>query len=303
MKKSTFIELIETVIVFTLTTFITMFLAQATHAASLQKVTRQINKQIELINQLENNNENQQAFQATVQLQQYLETVLQVNQVIVATDSKLTEINLEKVTSRTSSGFSIFGLLLSGGGSYSSQTTEMFLQNGNEKNNFSSKKEKDLLKLKSDLRNYLNTNIDGIVLLKLVQLKMLSLAIKMNYTGLAYLEKLSLANSKLSFLGLQTVTHCVQNNYIDDKMSASAGLSLLGLIGFGATYESTAYANTTKSCNSSFNQIISDREPVMLISLNNLDDKIANMKKLLFLNAINKNQADYFPTFDSPYYK
>ena len=125
----------------------------------------------------------------------------------------------------------------------------------------------------------------------------------MNYTNLADLEKLSLVNSKFSFSGLQKVTHCVQNNYIDDATSASAGLSLMGLVGFSATYESTVYAKTTESCASSFNQINSDREPVMWISLNNLDDKIANMKKLVFLNALNKNQADYFPTFDSPYYK
>ncbi len=303
MKKITFTEIIETVVVFTLTTFMTMFLAQASYAASPRKVTKQINKQIELINQLENNNDNQQAFQATIQLQQYLESVLQVNQVVVSTETKLTELHQEKVTSRTSAGFSLFGLLLSGGGSYSSQTTDMFLQNPDEKNNFSSKKEKDLLKLKSDLRSYLNTNIDGIVLLKLVHLKMLSLAYKMNYTNLTYLESLSLTNSKISFSGLQAVTHCVQKNYIDDTTSASAGISILGLIGFSATYESTVYAKTTKSCESSFNRISSDREPIMLISLNRLDDKIASMKKLIFLNALNKSQADYFPTFDSPYYK
>lgn len=277
--------------------------SQTSQAFFVSKETRQVNNQIQMINQLENENNIQDAFQATVQLQQYLETVLKVNQVIVATESKLTEVYQEKVTSSTRSSFSLFGLLLSGGGSYSSQSTGMFLQNSDEKYNFSSKKDKDLIKIKSDLKSYLNTNIDGIVLLKLVHLKMWSLAYKLNYTDMSYLENLSHLNNKLSFSGLQKVTHCIQNNHIDNTTSASAGISLLGLIGVSVSHDSTVYAKTTKSCQSSFNKISSDREPIMLISLNHLDDKISTMKKLVFAAAVSKSEADYFPTFDSPYYK
>lgn len=228
----------------------------------------------------------------------------QFDAMVISIDTNLSEQREEVIsgTSKGKAGLSLFGLF-SASGSYKFDTVKILTTNADEVDAFSRKEAREFKKLQKKLQKFVRKNEPQVLAAKLFAAKAIELASKLPAAEIAevysVVTKAAQRVSKVSFIGLQNVQHCITTDHARSSRRSKVELSAL-VAWISAEKKETTHAYSETSCESRAVQVSSVVEGSYELLL--ADEYLESASDSLSLKILNEAEAPYFPTWGSSDY-